>query len=189
MEPARNCPEARDAGGVSADAAIGAASASAIPSEPVAAIATTVMTVVLLAERWMLFPVVGLLWLNTASTFLILLQERGSNKTGSASTPQLGLLRRATEPDLMLRYALGGAGFTWLVVMLLCTSKGRLVPACKKRRRGTPPMTRLGQNLFCDRACRTLKPVVEICQAFACPKSDHVKVAQVSVSLGRWLNW
>jgi hypothetical protein len=70
MLPDRNWPEASEAGGVSAEAAIGAESASAAPSELVAAIAAT-FAIVLCAERWDL-PVDGVLWLNTAGTFLIL---------------------------------------------------------------------------------------------------------------------
>jgi hypothetical protein len=55
---------------VSADADIGAESARAAPSELVAAIAAT-FAIVRCAVRWDL-PVDGVLWLNTAVTFLIL---------------------------------------------------------------------------------------------------------------------
>src|SRR5580693_8520721 len=70
MLPERNWPAASDAGGVSAEADIGADRARAAPSELVAAIAAT-FAMVLCAERWAL-PVDGVLWLYTAGTFLIL---------------------------------------------------------------------------------------------------------------------
>ena len=78
--PERNWPEPKETGGVAADADNGAASDSAEPSVPATAMAATLASVRLLrmfcrAERWSYSPVDGVLWLNTAGTFLILMQD------------------------------------------------------------------------------------------------------------------
>ena len=69
-----------------ADAEIGAASASAVPRAPVAVIAATLMMVRDAAVRWSLSPACGLMWLNTAGTFLILADEEAKETVGAVAS-------------------------------------------------------------------------------------------------------
>jgi hypothetical protein len=68
---------------VDADAEIGAASARAVPRTPVTVIAATLTRVRDVADHWNPSPVCGLLWLNTAGTFLILADEEARETVGA----------------------------------------------------------------------------------------------------------